>query len=250
MSYFDSEKNDDNNDNSDNESEIKGSDSEEENEENEETDISDNESIKSVDFSGSENPDESDNDNDNDSLGKGPDDSEEEDVAKVLEIDSDAEPQTSTKKLKKIKKNVTHHHDDDDDDDDDPSGDIYLKKFDKEINHNYLTDNHPECVSLNYDEILAMTKIVRDKTGVIIDDLHKTIPYLTKYERARILGQRAVQINSGATTFVKVPEKIIDGYFIAELELQEKRIPFIIRRPLPNGVSEYWCVKDLENIAF
>ena len=250
MSYFDSEKNDDNNDNSDNESEIKGSDSEEENEENEETDISDNESIKSVDFSGSENPDESDNDNDNDSLGKGPDDSEEEDVAKVLEIDSDAEPQTSTKKLKKIKKNVTHHHDDDDDDDDDPSGDIYLKKFDKEINHNYLTDNHPECVSLNYDEILAMTKIVRDKTGVIIDDLHKTIPYLTKYERARILGQRAVQINSGATTFVKVPEKIIDGYFIAELELQEKRIPFIIRRPLPNGGSEYWCVKDLENIAF
>ena len=250
MSYFDSEKNDDNNDNSDNESEIKGSDSEEENEENEETDISDNESIKSVDFSGSENPDESDNDNDNDSLGKGPDDSEEEDVAKVLEIDSDAEPQTSTKKLKKIKKNVTHHHDDDDDDDDDPSGDIYLKKFDKEINHNYLTDIHPECVSLNYDEILAMTKIVRDKTGVIIDDLHKTIPYLTKYERARILGQRAVQINSGATTFVKVPEKIIDGYFIAELELQEKRIPFIIRRPLPNGGSEYWCVKDLENIAF
>ena len=249
MSYFDSEKNDDNNDNSDNESEIKGSDSEEENEENEETDISDNESIKSVDFSGSENPDESDNDNDNDSLGKGPDDSEEEDVAKVLEIDSDAEPQTSTKKLKKIKKNVTHHHDDDDDDDD-PSGDIYLKKFDKEINHNYLTDIHPECVSLNYDEILAMTKIVRDKTGVIIDDLHKTIPYLTKYERARILGQRAVQINSGATTFVKVPEKIIDGYFIAELELQEKRIPFIIRRPLPNGGSEYWCVKDLENIAF
>ena len=37
---------------------------------------------------------------------------------------------------------------------------------------------------------------------------------------------------------------------MAELELAEKRIPFIIRRPLPNGGSEYWNVKDLENIAF
>jgi DNA-directed RNA polymerase I, II, and III subunit RPABC2 len=139
---------------------------------------------------------------------------------------------------------------DDDDDDDDPTGEIYLKKFDKEINDNYLVNVHPESVSLNYDEILAMTKIVRDNNGIIIDDLHKTIPYLTKYEKARILGQRAKQINSGATAFVKVPEKVIDGYLIAELELQEKRIPFIIRRPLPNGGSEYWKVSDLENISF
>ena len=80
--------------------------------------------------------------------------------------------------------------------------------------------------------------------------MHKTIPYLTKYEKARILGQRAKQINSGASVFVKVPEKVIDGYLIAELELQEKRIPFIIRRPLPNGGSEYWSIKDLENISF
>ena len=102
----------------------------------------------------------------------------------------------------------------------------------------------------NYDEILAMTKVVRDKTGIIIDDLHKTIPFLTKYEKARILGQRAKQINSGATVFFKVPEKVIDGYLIAELELIEKRVPFIIRRPLPNGGSEYWSIKDLENISF
>jgi DNA-directed RNA polymerase I, II, and III subunit RPABC2 len=139
---------------------------------------------------------------------------------------------------------------DDDDDEADEDGELYLKKFDKDINDNYLLNFHPECALHNYDEVLAMSKVIRDKNGIIIDDLHRTIPYLTKYERARILGQRAKQINSGATAFVKVPENVIDGYLIAELELKEKRIPFIIRRPLPNGGSEYWSVKDLENIIF
>jgi DNA-directed RNA polymerase I, II, and III subunit RPABC2 len=141
-------------------------------------------------------------------------------------------------------------NDEDSDEDEDGDGEMYLKKFDKETNDNYLLNFHPESTLHNYDEVLAMTKVVRDKHGVIVDALHKTIPYLTKYERARVLGQRAKQINSGASVFVKVPENVIDGYLIAELELIEKRIPFIIRRPLPNGGSEYWSIKDLENIAF
>jgi DNA-directed RNA polymerase subunit K/omega len=134
--------------------------------------------------------------------------------------------------------------------DSDEDDELYLTKFDKEINKNYLLDYHPECVIQNYDEIVCLSKVVRDKNNIIIDDLHKTIPYLTKYERTRILGQRAKQINSGASTFVKAPENVVDGYLIAELELKHKRIPFIIRRPLPNGASEFWCVKDLENISF
>ena len=138
----------------------------------------------------------------------------------------------------------------DDEELDDEDGEEYLKKFDKEINKNYIMNFHPECITHNYDEVEALTKVVRDKNNNIIDDLHRTIPYLTKYERTRIIGQRAKQINAGGTAFVKVPENIIDGYLIAELELKEKRIPFIIRRPLPNGGSEYWNVRELENIAF
>ena len=57
----------------------------------------------------------------------------------------------------------------------------------------------------NYDEIEALTKVVRDSNNIVIDKLHRTIPYITKYERTRILGQRAKQINAGATPFVKVP---------------------------------------------
>ena len=41
-------------------------------------------------------------------------------------------------------------------------------------------------------------------------------------------------------------ENIIDGYLIAEMELKEKKLPFIIRRPLPNQTFEYWKIKDLE----
>jgi hypothetical protein len=47
-----------------------------------------------------------------------------------------------------------------------------------------------------------------------------------------------------------VPENVIDAYVIAEMELKQKRIPFIIRRPIPGGKCEYWHLKDLDQICF
>ena len=129
------------------------------------------------------------------------------------------------------------------DDDDDESK---LKKFDKELREDYLINFHPESLIQNYDEIYNLARVVRNDNGVIIDSLHRTLPMMTKYEKTRILGQRAKQINDGASPFVKVPEGVIDGYLIALKELEEKKIPFIIRRPLPNRGSEYWMVEDLE----
>jgi len=139
---------------------------------------------------------------------------------------------------------------DDDDDDDDEYDEHYLQKFDSEITKNYINDFHPECLVHNYDEISKLTSIVRNSDNIIVDPLHRTIPYLTKYEKARILGQRAKQIETGAKPLVKVPENIVDAYIIAELELREKKIPFIIKRPIPNGSCEYWKLNDLENIDF
>jgi len=139
---------------------------------------------------------------------------------------------------------------DSDEDDDDDYQTPYLQKFNAEINKNYILDFHPECAVNNYDEISVLTQVIRDGANNVIDDLHKTIPFLTKYERTRIIGQRAKQINSGAKAFVKVPENVIDGYLIAELELMQKRIPFIIRRPTPGGGCEYWNLKDLEVVSF
>lgn len=132
--------------------------------------------------------------------------------------------------------------------DEDEDYESNLKKFDKELREDYLVNFHPESLIQNYDEIYNLARVVRNANGVIVDTLHKTLPIMTKYEKTRILGQRAKQINDGAVPFIKVQEGVIDGYLIALKELEEKKIPFIIRRPLPNRGSEYWYVEDLEII--
>ena len=91
-----------------------------------------------------------------------------------------------------------------------------------------------------------MINVVRNDKNIIIDPLHTTIPILTKYEKARILGVRAKQLNNGAMPFVKLNEDVIDSFLIAEKELNERKLPFIIQRPMPNGNSEYWKLDDLE----
>jgi len=168
------------------------------------------------------------------------------------EDDEDDEEKAASKKTKgnKGKKPVQINLHDDDEDDEDNDNELYLQKFDSEITKNYINEFHPECLIHNYDEISKLTVVVRDSNNIIIDPLHKTIPFLTKYEKARILGQRAKQIETGSRPFVNVPENVIDSYVIAELELQQKRIPFIIRRPIPGGACEYWNLKDLEMISF
>ena len=171
--------------------------------------------------------------------GEGEDDGEEEDEPQGT---SSKQP---AKKIRNVPVNIPYDEDSDEEVEED-----YLKKFDSDMNRNYIAETHPECILHNYDEIQALTKVVRDKNGMIVDPLHKTLPFLTKYERARILGMRAKQINSGAIPFVKVPENVIDGHIVAMLELKQKRIPFVIRRPLPNGGSEYWNLKDLEDISY
>lgn len=140
--------------------------------------------------------------------------------------------------------NDTLTEDDDDTYETDEESDLF--KFDKEIRKEFIEEHHPESIIHNYEEINALSKIIRDKNGNISDDNHKTIPFITKYERARILGQRTKQLDDGATPLVSVPTNIIDSYQIALMELEKKAIPFIIRRPLPNKTSEYWKLEDLE----
>jgi DNA-directed RNA polymerase I, II, and III subunit RPABC2 len=137
---------------------------------------------------------------------------------------------------------------DEDDYEDDDNDEDYLKKFDENIKKTIIEDYHPELKQHNYEEIEALSTVVRDDNGNIIDLFHKTIPVLTKYEKSRILGERAKQINAGGKPFIEVEQNVIDGYLIALKELEEKKIPFIVKRPLPNGGCEYWKLKDLETL--
>lgn len=136
--------------------------------------------------------------------------------------------------------------DEDESDLEDNDGDNYLQKLDDSVKHQTIANHHPELIINNYDEVEALTTVVRDERGIIIDPLHRTLPFLSKYERTRILGERAKQINDGAKAFVATDPSVIDGYLIALAELEQHKIPFIIRRPLSNGASEYWKIKDLE----
>ena len=137
---------------------------------------------------------------------------------------------------------------DGDDDEASDDGTNYLRKFDSDMRENYIATHHHEMMQLNMAEVDSLVRVVRNADGMIVDSIHKTAPFLTKYEKTRILGQRAKQLNQGAQPVITIDKKIIDGYLIAQLELQQKALPFIIRRPLPGGKSEYWRLADLELI--
>ena len=142
--------------------------------------------------------------------------------------------------------------DDNDNDDEEDEEENRLQKISSVTAENIITEFHPESRLLGLSEVKALAVVQRQlPDGLIIEDpLHRTLPFLTKYEKARVLGLRIAQLNDGADTMlVPVPdESIIDNSIIAEMELQQKVIPFIIQRPLPNGVSEYWHLRDLELI--
>ena len=138
---------------------------------------------------------------------------------------------------------------DDSEDEDENNDENYLQKFSSEMRKNVIAEHHPELLIHNYHEIEAMCNIVRNERGIVVDPLHKTLPFVTKYERAKVLGERAKQINAGARPFVVVSDEIIDGYVIALMEFEQRKMPLIIRRPLPNNGCEYWRVADLENLV-
>jgi len=155
--------------------------------------------------------------------------------------------QKKPKKVESDEIEVSEGEGEEEDDEEEEEEDVnYLQKFDNKMRDNFILDHHPEARTHNYEEVKALTRVTRDGRGIIIDPLHKTIPFLTKYEMTRVIGQRAKQLDSGAKSFAKVPINVIDGYYIALLELEQKKLPFIIKRPYPNGGVEYWNVSDLE----
>jgi len=144
-----------------------------------------------------------------------------------------------------------HSHEQEEDEEgeggeDEDEDEEYLQKLDKDMISSHVAANHPESIQINFHEVRALCNVTRDAAQNVIDPLHRTVPILTKYEYAHVIGLRATQINAGANPFVEIDKKIVDGYLIAQIEIRQKKIPFIIRRPLPGGGTEYWRLSDLE----
>ena len=85
--------------------------------------------------------------------------------------------------------------------------------------------------------------ILRDTTT--LDSKHSTYPFLTQYEKTKCISFRASQIEHGAAPYIVVPEGVTDAYNIAKLELEAKRLPYILKRTLPDGSFEVWRMSDL-----
>lgn len=99
-----------------------------------------------------------------------------------------------------------------------------------------LYERHPELI---IDYIETVTPLCEGTKN------HTTYPFLTIYEKAAIIGLRANQLSQGIRPFITVPRHVTDVRQIARLELEQKKIPFIVKRPLPDGTYEYWRLRDL-----
>ena len=80
------------------------------------------------------------------------------------------------------------------------------------------------------DPIHEPTEIINKKGPVSTGP-----PTLTRFEKARIMGARALQLSFGAPSFIKIPKNATTSLDIAMEELNKRVIPIIIKRTLPNG---------------
>lgn len=121
-----------------------------------------------------------------------------------------------------------------------------------------LFDYHPECQIDYIETVLPKINIQESKeenamttsgeeTSILskLDKNHTTYPFLTIYEKTAIIGLRSETLSRGGQPFIQVPDYVTDVREIARLELEQKRLPYIVKRPLPNGTFEYWRLSDL-----
>lgn len=68
---------------------------------------------------------------------------------------------------------------------------------------------------------------------------------MTRYEKSRVVGSRALQISMGAPILTRISSDLHDPIRIAELELEKRVLPITIRRKLPSGAFEDVALVDL-----
>uniref|UniRef100_A0A672SCP0 DNA-directed RNA polymerases I, II, and III subunit RPABC2 n=1 Tax=Sinocyclocheilus grahami TaxID=75366 RepID=A0A672SCP0_SINGR len=102
----------------------------------------------------------------------------------------------------------------------------------------------PLCPAVSLFEDQENVQILPAGEGQQANQKRITTPYMTKYERARVLGTRALQIAMCAPVMVEL-EGETDPLQIAMKELKSRKIPIIIRRYLPDGSYEDWGCDEL-----
>ena len=125
------------------------------------------------------------------------------------------------------------------------SGNIHKFMKENKKNENILFKNYIitdiYSMSSNYSSEILSDKDIKK---LLSEQKKISMPFLTKYEKARLLGIRIKQLTSGSLPLIDTTgfTNFID---IAEEELKQKKTPLIIKRRMPNNKYEYWRISDL-----
>ena len=106
----------------------------------------------------------------------------------------------------------------------------------EDITEKEIAEIDKECEIIRNREII--TKDIPHKLVEITSKDNQIVigpPMLTRFEKARIMGARALQLSLGAPVFIEIPKNATTSLEIAMEELKQKVIPIVIKRTLPNG---------------
>ncbi|MGQ0638479.1 MAG: DNA-directed RNA polymerase subunit K [Nitrososphaerota archaeon] len=120
-----------------------------------------------------------------------------------------------------------------------------VEKLEKKEKKAKKGDLSPEEIT----EQERLQKIIDEREIIEVDPVHVPVEYettgkgkihigpptLTRFEKARILGARALQLSLGAPPFIPIPKEVATSLDLAYTELEKRVIPITIKRVLPNG---------------
>ena len=112
-----------------------------------------------------------------------------------------------------------------------------IREGKKELTDKELSDLDKECKIIENREIIEIDPIHEPQEMEISGKgkIQLGPPTLTRFEKARIMGARALQLSLGAPPFIEIPSSAKTSLDIALAELEQRIIPIVIRRRLPNG---------------
>ena len=114
-------------------------------------------------------------------------------------------------------------------------------------NYKKIKEAKGELTEKEQDMLEKECDVIRQREIIDVDEQHEAIeltsdgkilmgpPTLTRFEKARIMGARALQLSLGAPPFIDIPVSAATSLDISMKELEDRVIPITIRRVLPNG---------------
>ena len=106
----------------------------------------------------------------------------------------------------------------------------------KELTEKEIANIEKECEIIRNRQVITKDLQhkpveITNKDGLVVTGP----PTLTRFEKARIMGARALQLSLGAPVFIEIPKNATTSLEIAMEELKQRVIPIVIKRTLPNG---------------